>query len=51
MFGKALKAEGLDDVMREEIINGEAELRKKYAVKNYFVQKKGIASIRQKLDS
>ncbi|MCO4887847.1 ATP-binding protein [Cupriavidus sp. WGtm5] len=51
MFGKALKATGLDEEMREQIREGEAELRRKYAIKNGFCTNQGIATIKEKLTS
>lgn len=51
MFGKALKAETLDDEMREQILEGETALRLKYAIKNHFRTTKGIAAINEKLTS
>jgi hypothetical protein len=50
MFGKALKAEPLDKEMPEQIIRGEAELRRKYRVKNYYCTNEGIAAIVKKLE-
>jgi len=49
MFGKSLKASTLDDEMRQQIIAGEAELRRKYGVKNYYCTNEGIAAIGKKL--
>ncbi|CAG2129873.1 hypothetical protein LMG19282_00245 [Cupriavidus campinensis] len=49
MFGKSLKASTLNDAMRQQIITGEAELRRKYGVKNYYCTDEGIAAIGKKL--
>ncbi|MGO4813804.1 AAA family ATPase [Cupriavidus sp. 2MCAB6] len=49
MFGKALKAESLEEEMREQILNGERELRRKYAIKNHFSTNNGIEEIGEKL--
>ncbi|SPA56722.1 ATP-binding protein [Cupriavidus taiwanensis] len=49
MFGRALKATALDEEMRDQIITGEAELRRKYSVKNYYCTNKGISAIGKKL--
>ncbi|WP_081651539.1 AAA family ATPase [Cupriavidus sp. WS] len=51
MFGKALKSETLDEEMREQILEGEAALRRKYAIKNHFRTTKGITAINEKLAS
>jgi len=51
MFGEALKAKALEEAMREDIKRGEAELRAKYGIKNYFCTSKGIKEIGEKLAS